>query len=152
MTTLASVGSYMTKKPAPPIADLTPKFMTKAEFGRHLRQLILKKGWTQSELARRAGLPRDSISTYVRGAVYPSPTSLMKVAAALNLDPEQVLPNIIEGAVARSANPSFEMKASETEPGRVWLRVDRAVSFSTAAKIAQLLDEDEGVAPRRASN
>jgi transcriptional regulator with XRE-family HTH domain len=152
MTSLALSGFNMTKKPAAPIADLTPKYMTKAEFGRHLRQLILKKGWTQSELARRAGLPRDSISTYVRGAVYPSQTSLVKVATALGLDPEQVLPNVIEGSITRSANPSFEMKASETEPGRVWLRVDRAVSFSTAAKIAQLLDEDEGVGPRRAAN
>lgn len=151
--TIEGTISMAKKPPMPGDPDiLAPRFITKAEFGRRLHQLLLRKGWTQSELARRAGLPRDSISTYVRGTVFPSRLSLDKVAAALGVESESLLPNIVEGATARSAHPSFEMKATETEPGRVWLRVDRAVSFSTAAKIAALLDEDEPVAKRKAVN
>jgi transcriptional regulator with XRE-family HTH domain len=137
----------MAKKTQTPTVDTTPKFITKAEFGRRVHQYILKKGWTQSELARRSGLPRDSISTYVRGAVFPSELSLDKLAKALGVKAEELLPNKLENTISRSQHPSFEMKASETEPGLVWLRVDRLVKFASAVQIANILDNDDAARP-----
>src|SRR3546814_4094336 len=46
---------------------LTPRHLTKQEFGRRLYQLMLAKNWSQADLARRAELGRDSISTYING-------------------------------------------------------------------------------------
>lgn len=57
----------------------------KAEFGRRLRGLLAQRGWSQSELARRARIGRDNISGYVRGQNLPGPTILNRIAEALGV-------------------------------------------------------------------
>jgi transcriptional regulator with XRE-family HTH domain len=143
-------NSTMARRPADPGANadapkLAPRRLTKAEFGKRLHTLIVRKGWTQSELARRADLPRDSISTYVRGAVFPTRHSLEKLAKALGVEADALLPNLVETTMSRQP-PAFEMRQAEGEPGRVWLKVDRLVSFATAVKIAALLESDDAFA------
>ena len=64
-------------------ADMSPRELTKQEFGRRLMALMLDKGWNQSELARAAKLGRDAISTYIRGISFPEPKNLVKLAQAL---------------------------------------------------------------------
>lgn len=127
---------------APSGDDLsTPKFLTKEEFGRRLYKLMIGKGWRQSELARRADLPRDSISSYVRGRTYPTPKSVEKLAAALGVEPERVLPNMNHNAILED-RPSFELKVSPGDPSKAWLKIDRQVSFTVGTKIAAMLEED----------
>ena len=121
----------------PPLESLP-----KQEFGRRLYHLILQKGWSQSELARRADLPRDSISVYVRGKSLPTPLSLNKLARALEMTPQELLPNYTVEAVRRDGDSSFEMKVSGSDPTKSWVKVNRLVSTATAAKIAQLLAEE----------
>ena len=53
--------------------DLTPKSLTKQEFGKRLYSLMVERGWQQSDLARAAGIGRDSVSTYMRGHSLPGP-------------------------------------------------------------------------------
>lgn len=125
-----------------PDAKLTPKHLTKQEFARRLYKLMMARGWRQSELARRAGLPRDSISTYVRGKSLPSPQNLLALAKALDMKPEDILPNHMESALENEDNPAFSMVQSDTRPGKAWVRVNRLVNFSTATKIAELLEND----------
>lgn len=127
--------------PAADISRLAPRHLTKQEFGRRLYTAMVEKGWNQSELARRAELTRDSVSTYVRGASLPTPQSLKKLAEALGTTPEALLPNYVEGAID-AANPSFEMKVSPSRPTEAWLRVDQAVTTETALEIAKLLNAD----------
>lgn len=123
--------------------ELLPKHLTKQEFGRRLYNLMLAKGWTQSELARQSGLPRDRISTYVRGVALPTPANVQALAKCLGVEAEALLPNHTEQAIGDD-NPSFDMKTSTAAPGKAWLRVNRLVSFSTAVKIAELLEQDMG--------
>ena len=130
-----------------PDGHLMPKHLTKQQFGRRLYQLMLARGWNQSELARQAGLPRDSISTYVRGVALPTPKSLQALSKALDMLPAEVLPNAIEAAVDED-HPSFEMKVSPSAPSTAWLRVNRLVSLSTATKIAELIESDHVGAAR----
>lgn len=125
-----------------PSPGLVPKHLTRQEFGRRLYSLMLGKGWHQSELARQSGLPRDSISTYVRGRSMPTPQNLEALAKAFGLTAEELLPNYNEAAVMDEENPSFEMKASTAAPGTVWLRVNRSVSMTAAIKIASILEND----------
>jgi len=119
-------------------SDLTPKHLTKQQFGKRLYDEIMQRGWNQSELARRADLPRDSVSVYIRGRSFPTPKSLQKLANALGLEPHDLLPNAMESAIDEDF-PSLEMRVSTNAPDKAWLRVNRLVSFATAAQIMEII-------------
>lgn len=121
--------------------QLVPKHLTKQEFGKRLYRLMLGKGWNQSELGRQSGLPRDSISTYVRGQSLPTPQNLKALSEALGVAQEELLPNHVESAIDED-NPSFEMKTSTSAPNMAWVRVNRLVTMQTAIRIADLLEND----------
>jgi transcriptional regulator with XRE-family HTH domain len=123
-------------------STLVPKQLTKQQFGKRLYQLMLSRGWNQSELARQADLPRDSISTYVRGVAFPTPKSLKALATAFGVQMTDILPNAVESPTDED-HPSFELKVSPSAPSTAWLRVNRLVSLSTATKIAQLVEADD---------
>ncbi len=122
-------------------SGLIPKHLTKQEFGRRLHSASVKKGWSQSELARRSGIARDAISTYIRGKSLPTPPNLAALAKALGVPAEELLPNHIEAAIDNDM-PSFEMKVSPSAPSTAWVRVNRLVTLATAVKIAELLEGD----------
>lgn len=122
--------------------DLTPSHLTKHEFAKRLYKLMASKGWTQSELARKSGLERAAISTYMRAKSLPTPSKLAALAAAFGVEPEILLPNHLEAAINEDA-PSFEMKVSVSAPGMAWVRVNRLLSVNTAVKIASLLEADD---------
>lgn len=126
------------------ISKLAPAHLTKQDFGKRLYTLMLSKGWTQSELARQADLPRDSVSTYVRGKSLPTPVSLEKLATALGVEPAELMPNHVESAIDNDM-PALEMKVSPNQPGVAWLRVNRLVTTQTALKIMTLLEEDNAI-------
>jgi transcriptional regulator with XRE-family HTH domain len=127
---------------------LVPKHLTKQQFGKRLYNLMLGKGWTQSELARQSGLPRDSISVYVRGRSLPTPASLSALAAALGVTSDELLPNHIEGAIDEDM-PAMELKVSPNAPNVAWLRVNRLVSTKTALTIMEMLETDNAVDGKR---
>lgn len=123
---------------------LAPKHLTKQQFGKRLYRLMLAKGWHQSELARQADMPRDSVSVYIRGKSLPTPQSLKRLADALGVKEEELLPNHVESAIDED-NPSFEMKVSPNAPNLAWIRVNRLVTLPTAVKIAEILQADNAV-------
>lgn len=53
-------------------------------FSRRLNELRLKRGLSQVELARKAGLPASSISHFESGSRRPSLENLGRLAVALN--------------------------------------------------------------------
>lgn len=115
--------------------------LTKQEFGRRLYKLMLEKMWNQSELARQAGLPRDSISTYIRGRSLPTPKSLQALANAFDMPPEELLPNL-RAAPSEATNSVVELRESGSNSGAVQLRLNRLVSLSTAAKVMEIISQD----------
>lgn len=135
------VRTHLTDTSKAPQQELLPKHLTKQEFGKRLYRMMLNKGWTQSELSRQAGLPRDSISVYVRGRSLPTPLNAEKLARAFGVSVRDILPNLVESAIDED-QPAFEMRASVNAPSVVWLRINRAVSLSTAVKVAELLQQD----------
>lgn len=122
-------------------SSLVPKHLTKQEFGRRLHRMLLERGWRQSELARRGDLQRDSISNYVRGRSLPTPLNLQKMASALGVKPEDLLPNHLESAIAED-EPDFELKVSPGDGTRAWVRLNRMLSLETAVQIAALVQAD----------
>lgn len=133
--------------PPSPLSEMdpvggAPQALTKQEFGRRLHALLLDKGWNQSELARRANLGRDAISTYVRGRSFPEPTSLKRIAVALGVEPTELLPNSFESAVDRDT-PAIEIREAAGHPGMSWLRVNRRVTTRQALRVLEILAEKD---------
>lgn len=122
------------------LPKLTPKHLTKQEFGRRLYQLMLKMGWRQSELARKADIQRNAISTYILGKALPTPVNLNKLAKVFSVKPEELLPNVAESAID-SDNPMVSMQVSPSSPTKAWLRINQLVDTKLAVKILELLQE-----------
>lgn len=139
---------FMTAKPRTHLADNSsaspsaPKHLTRQESAKRLCRLMLKRGWNQSGLARRADLPRDSVSTYTRARVMPTPQSAERLARALGVTASELMPNRVESAIEEDT-PSLEMKVSVNAPQKAWLRVNRLVSLATAAKVIGLIEAED---------
>lgn len=136
---MTKIRTHLVNDPSEP--GLVPRHLTKQEFARRLYQLMLAKGWNQSELGRQAGLPRDAISVYMRGKSLPTPQNLKALAEAFGISEIELLPNHTEAAIDEDM-PAFELRVSVSSPNMAWLRVNRLVSLSTGVKIAELLEQD----------
>lgn len=123
-------------------SGLIPKHLAKDEFARRLYKLMIDRGWRQADLARHAGLPRNAISVYLRGASLPNPDSTKALAKAFDMEPGVLLPNYTESAIERD-NPEIEFRVSPADPKKAWLRINRLVSTSTAIKIMALIEADD---------
>ena len=126
-------------------------------FGRKLFFELEKRGWSQSDLARRifpdaktkydnrgysVTKGRDVVSTWVRGKALPSPQNLKKVAAALGMEPEMLAPNITTGTIEKE-NPTLSINMIAGHVDKCYLRINRLVPLSTALEIAKLLEAVE---------
>ena len=118
--------------------DFSQRILTRAEFGRRLYSLMLKRGWNQSKMAREVGLGRDSISQYVRGRSIPSPTNLDKLAKALNIEPEVLFPNY-DAQTNAVEEPTLEMKSIDNDAENMWLRINMKVSAEKALEVLKIL-------------
>lgn len=117
------------------------------EFGSKLQDLMNKKGWTQSDLARAAAkfMPdkkfnRDNVSQYVRGLSFPLPMRLNAIAKALGVPVEDLRPAGLPGA--GSKNPPLELRA--IGDGMAWLHVNQAIPMDVAMQIVSILGKRNG--------
>ena len=118
--------------------DFSQRVLTRAEFGKRLQSLMLKKGWNQSELARKCDLGRDSISQYVRGRSIPTPGNLNKLAGILGVEPEALFPNYDAQANAIEA-ATVELKSIDSDAEHMWLRVNMKVPAEKALEVLKIL-------------
>ncbi len=122
--------------------------LTLKEFSTRLHMLMAERLWTQAETARQAGMLRASVSDYVHGRILPDPINLKKLAKAFGISEADLLPNIDHQVIEQEVNPAFEIRASQQDPSRQWIKLNREVSPMTAVKIQQALAEED-MAPRR---
>lgn len=61
-------------------------------FGKQLRELRLKKGWTQEQLADKANMHFTYIGQIERGVRNPSLVNLEKLAKALGISAKELFP------------------------------------------------------------
>lgn len=150
--------SHFANAPSPDRGDpLTPEALTKQEFGRRLQQLLDERHWNQSDLARRINeqnpdleppFGRDAISTYIKGRSFPTPKSLSLLCKAFGMTREELFPNSAINAI-NDEHPAVELKVAPGQAGKAWLRVNRLMTFGTAAQIVQIINEED---QREASN
>jgi transcriptional regulator with XRE-family HTH domain len=135
----ATMPRYVTQpKPQPAkeqeALNLGNREALKSQFARKLYEAIMSRGWTQSDFARHCGLNRDAISTYVRGKSVPSPQSLERMAEALNMRPEDLMPNYYEAAHAK-ADATMELRDVPNEEGYMWLKLNMRLPKKVAINI-----------------
>ncbi len=63
----------------------------KKQLGKKIKELRLRAGYSQEELASKAGLHRTYISDIERGERNVSVENIKKIADALNVDPSELL-------------------------------------------------------------
>lgn len=122
------------------VSPVATKQMAKEAFARLLYQLMTAKGWRQADLARASGLTRNSISVYMRAGSMPDPDSLKALAKTFNKEPQDLLPNYVEGAIEKD-NPELEFRVSPGDPKTALLRINKIVPTSLALKILAMLEE-----------
>jgi transcriptional regulator with XRE-family HTH domain len=128
--------------PGNPTTVDAPRHLSKQEFGRRLEKFMAAKKWNQSDLARHTGMARNNISVYVNGKSYPSESNLVKLAKALGVTPDELLPNRAELAIRGETMPDLSLKASIGDPGRSWLTINRLVPTGLAARIIGMLENE----------
>jgi len=110
-----------------------------------LHTLSLRHNMTQADICRATGLGRDSMSRYFRGLTVPDALSLTKMSRALTCTPRTIDPGASEILVpapsAPTMGPAFEVTADPDRPDRMFLRINRPVSFVLAAKVMVLIEE-----------
>ena len=116
------------------------KFIRKQEFGRRLQSLLAQRGWTQAEFARKVGIGRDSISTYIRGKTIPNVTTLEKMAKILQLNSRSELyPNYEAEGIVQDEMPEASIKTVRGKPNMMWVSVNQEMPAEKALRIMQLL-------------
>jgi transcriptional regulator with XRE-family HTH domain len=60
-------------------------------LARKIHRALVEKDWTPAELARRSGLSREDVSSYLRGASLPNEENLLKLAKALDVEPGELM-------------------------------------------------------------
>ena len=122
--------------------------LRKREFGKRVNRARQAKGWNQAELGRKADLPRYTINSYIQGVSLPEPENLYKLAAALGVEPHELLPpegepmDVLETLTSR-LNPAAVREISILANGRSRLRINQVVSTVVGMRIIEMLNDDE---------
>lgn len=125
----------------------------KAEFARRLQHRLDELSMSQADLTRacQRHLPtgkfgRDSASLYTRGRALPNRPHLQALAKALKCDETDLLPTMNEMEPLNHDRMPFAMES--TEDGLAYLRVNQAVPWDVALRVAQILHEAGAVADK----
>lgn len=117
-------------------------------FAHDLHEARQRKGWSQSDLARRmwgertdergykVARNRDLISVYEKGKAAPTRDNLEKLAKVLGTTVDALAP----GLLSESA-PAVQMTVIEGHPDKVRLLVNTTVPFQLASQIVALLSQ-----------
>ncbi len=111
------------------------------QLAQRLRDLRLERGWTQQQLADRAGLSLNAINSFERAERFPRADSLDAVLVALSVEPE-VVPELLgfEDVGPAGAWPSAQRQL-------VLQRLGTLVEGKSTKFIEVLLDVGQQLAP-----
>lgn len=110
------------------------------EFSRKLYTALQKKGWSQMDLSRHSGVPRDSISHYIAGRNMPGPANLKRITDALQVAIEQLSPRGGGPGDVTAIVSDLEVKMVGD---KAWISVNKMVDVKTAYTIMELVKEYE---------
>lgn len=123
--------------PSPDDSTNAADEVRRREFAERIRVRMNQRNWSQSDLARAAGLKRDAISTYLSAKRWPSPASLKAMADALKTTSEDLIPAV---SYAAPLVPALEISQ---EGDGMNLKINQRVSMEKAIRILAILKEPD---------
>lgn len=122
----------------------TQRIAQLGDLGRRIMHLRMRKRWSQSDLARAAGLNKNLINTTERGITQPRIRNLAAIASALGVPAAELTGGLYdEDGTKSQAHPTVSAVEMPNNPNVVWVTINRPVYLRTAAKIYAALDEDD---------
>lgn len=109
---------------------------TRAIFGKTLLDAIRDNNMNQSDLARRLGLTKDAISSYVRGRCLPKDETMIAICDELGIDEADLLPRRYDTS---PANPQVKLVSVNDNPGNYLLTISMVCSLEDANKTIGLI-------------
>ena len=132
--------------------------MTKGNesIGTKIHRELLKRGWTQSDLARHlwpgetiidsrgytAPKGRDRVSAWLADKQTPSAPALRRIAEVLEMDVNSLVPNAL-ASVKEKEEPSLSINILAGAPDRAWVKINRLLPFKAALEIAAIIEKYE---------
>jgi len=118
--------------------------LAKKALVERIKELLLERGWNQSDLANAAfGGSRELVSTYIRAKAFPSPLKLKQMSNAFGFSSvDEFLPAHKVLAAHDDSSSALDIKQAHGNSNMFWLRVNRMVCFETMAGIIDLLGKD----------
>lgn len=114
----------------------------KAHLSRRINIFLMEHRMLPAELARKADLPRDSISRYLLKKSVPSEASLRQLAKAMGCEVNDLVPSRSE-VLVDPENANLELVTMPDKPGMAFLRIAQSMPMATAQKIIAMLHNDE---------
>ena len=105
---------------------------TRAIFGKKLLDAIRDNNMNQSDLARRLGLTKDAISSYVRGRCLPKDETMIAICAELGIDEVELLPRRYDTS---PANPQVKLVSVNDNSGNYFLTISIVCNLEEANKL-----------------
>jgi transcriptional regulator with XRE-family HTH domain len=107
----------------------------KQRLSSSIRRLLAQRGWSQSELARYAGVGSDNISRYLRGKYVPNAKHLGKIADAFGV--------VVSDLYGEQEQNDYvvEFKVLRDDPALSLIRVNQIVPTEIAVQILALLNQ-----------
>ncbi|MGE0736064.1 MAG: helix-turn-helix domain-containing protein [Alphaproteobacteria bacterium] len=123
--------------------------LQREEFSRRLAVAMREKGWSQSELARRATaympagqtLEKYSVNIYIKGKSFPEPIRLDAICKALGVKHEDLVPGS-EG-IGRSGIGGKSLEAIDAGDGMMWLIVHKRLPLPVVLQVLRLIHDAE---------
>ena len=129
--------------------------LVQEEFARRLHKIIVDRGISPSDLARKvwgsidqvdnktgrvvnAARNRDRISVYLKGKGFPDPKNLAKIAKALNVEPMDLAPDIATAAIEREV-PEMNMTMIAGHEDKALLRINKLMPVDVAIEVMRLI-------------
>lgn len=114
----------------------------KEALKKHVQELVLatmkRHDWSQSDMARQAGMPRNNISLYARGKSIPSYEHAVKLAKVLRVDPAE-LTGIAEARTKMEEDDAVDVQS--TPNGKYLLTLRKELTAQQLSRVLQLVDE-----------
>ncbi len=113
----------------PEVAAAQARLQPKLDLARQVLDLRLKRGWTQQELAERAGTKQANISRLENARLNPSVDMLQKIANAFGVElAVMLIPTAGERPVYKAVAPALEPLFGQVAEDSAHYEVDNGPS------------------------
>lgn len=116
-------------------------------WAQRIQELTKRSGLAQAELARRAGLTRDTFNRYHAGRTRPPLEKLTALADLFSVHPNDIDPDVVtlrKRSDSRHTEPYRIGRASNGDADFVHLELSVDVHISAMSRIVEIVNEEIG--------